>query len=148
MSERVKFDDEASAKGKIATSPEITIQKPDTKSAKNRGKEPAAQPVQTGSQPVQGLADDPEADARYSRMMGRLARRAGKIDDDFAAEIAEWGKDFIFPTLRDLCRGNHGAFRGLSVLVMAGPAAFFAIKAAMVKPKTPKKDKEEEKANG
>lgn len=142
MSERKKFDDEGSAKGKIATSPDVTVQKPVQAQPSKDGKKPVPSPLATSMQPVQLVPDDSEADARYARMMGRLAKRVGGIDDTFAKELSEWGTDFIFPTLRDMFRNKMRAFRIFSGLAIAGPAVFFAVKTAF------KEAKKEEKEDG
>lgn len=113
MSEREKFDDDGVARGKIATSPEITV---DREQVQQR----AVNPLQRAAEQVEPLKEDPAADARYSRLLGRLSKRLG-LGDEFAAEAEGWGGD-LFPLLREVLRNRPTIFRLAVGAIIGTPA--------------------------
>lgn len=131
MSDREKFDDDASTKGKIATSPEITV---DREQVDKRADSPLKRVVER----VEPLRDDPEADARYSRMMGRVAHRLG-LGDDFAKEAEGWGGD-LFPLLREMLRNKPTIFRLAVGAVIGAPAIIGGLKLLFTFVKKEEKD--------
>lgn len=133
MSERVKFDDDASAKGKIATSPDITVDAHEMQ--KQPVKEPAGKPVQANIDPVRAVPDDPETDARNTRLLNKAVERLTGLDDDTRSALNEFGND-LWPLLR-ACGMGPGLYAGIIGLLVGAPAAVsgFKVLASMFRKK-------------
>lgn len=140
MSERVKFDDDAAAKGKIATAPDITAgMKEGAKKLNEQVKEEVGNGSDTGCEPVKTVPDDPAIDARNTRLIVKTARSFKELDSDIEQAIGEFGEN-LWPLLRMAGMGwrTYTVLIGSMLVVPLVPSGFKIIKGMMKK-----KDKEE-----
>lgn len=122
--ERRKFDDEQFAKDKIATSPDVTVDIKDIPKG-----QPDKQPVSMGSEPVRIVPDDPETDARNTRLFVNCLEKFSNIDSDTAGAAEDFGQA-IWPLLRSVGMGwkLYTGITGVLLLAPVIPSGFKLIK--------------------
>lgn len=138
MSETIKkLDDNALALDDMANAPEVSGDA--AKIKKEVVKEPVKEAPQSAVQPLRVVPDDPETDARNTRLLVKTINTIRPLDGDIKAAIEEFGQN-LWPLLRMTGIGWRAYTIMVGGLLMAPmvPSSFRIIQALL---------KKEEKSN-